>query len=238
MAVLRRASGLWYETATAAGGRASRLTIVRFPLIFQGVGEGRVRHRKPRGTSHVAADSSTVAGIAGRYATALFDLARDSGQIDAIAADLGRIQGAIDSSADLRRLIISPVFDRNQQGRAMAAVLGALGIGQTVRNLAGLVARNRRLFAFSAIIRGYGELVARHRGEVTASVVSAQPLGAAQTEALAQALARAIGPNVRIETRVDPQLLGGLIVRVGSRQVDSSLRTKLANLSVAMKGVG
>jgi F-type H+-transporting ATPase subunit delta len=186
----------------------------------------------------VAADSSTVAGIAGRYATALFDLAKESGQIDAIGADLQTVQAAIDQSEDLRRLIASPLFDRDQQGRAMAAVLVSLGVGQTVRNLVGLVARNRRLFALGAIIRIFGDLVAKHRGETTARVVAAQPLSPAQSDALAQALARAVGRNVRVETRVDPSLLGGLVVRVGSRQVDSSLKTKLASLSVAMKGVG
>ena len=197
----------------------------------------RVASRTP-GNSQVAADSSTVAGIAGRYATALFDLAREGNQIDAVAGDLAKVEAAIDQSADLRRLISSPIFDREQQGRAMAAVLASLGAGQTVKNLVGLVARNRRLFALSAIIRAFGDLVARHRGETTARVVSAQPLSEAQSEALAKALARAVGRNVRVETRIDPKLLGGLVVRVGSRQVDSSLRTKLANLSVAMKGVG
>ena len=197
----------------------------------------RVASRTP-GNSQVAADSSTVAGIAGRYATALFDLAREGNQIDAVAGDLAKVEAAIDQSADLRRLISSPIFDREQQGRAMGAVLASLGVGQTVKNLVGLVARNRRLFALSAIIRTFGDLVARHRGETTARVVSAQPLSEAQSEALAKALARAVGRNVRVETRIDPKLLGGLVVRVGSRQVDSSLRTKLANLSVAMKGVG
>ena len=181
-------------------------------------------------------NQTETSGIAGRYATALFELAVDRGAIDGVIDDLSRLQAMIDESGDLRRLIRSPLFSREQQSKAMEAVLEKAGLSQLVRNFVGVVARNRRLFAIENMIRIYRELVARHRGEVTAEVTSAAPLSETQRAAVEQALKQAIGSNVAVNTTVDPALIGGMIVRVGSRMVDSSLRSKLQRLQLVMKG--
>jgi F-type H+-transporting ATPase subunit delta len=184
----------------------------------------------------VPSNQTETSGIAGRYATALFELAVDHGAIDGVIEDLSRLQAMIDESGDLRRLIRSPLFSREQQSKAMEAVLEKAGLSQLVRNFVGVVARNRRLFAIENMIRIYRELVARHRGEVTAEVTSAAPLSETQRAAVEQALKQAIGSNVAVNTAVDPALIGGMIVRVGSRMVDSSLRSKLQRLQLVMKG--
>ena len=177
-----------------------------------------------------------MSGVAGRYATALFDLAVDRNVIDAVASDLQQLQAMISESADLRRLIHSPVFSRDQQRDAMAAVLTGAGLSELGRNFVGVVAGNRRLFALEGMIGAYRGFVAKYRGEVSAEITSATPLSAAQRTAVEEALKQAIGSNVSIETDVDPNLIGGMVVRVGSRMVDSSLRTKLQRLQLAMKG--
>ena len=177
-----------------------------------------------------------TSGIADRYATALFELARDATAIDAAAADLAQIQAMIDDSADLRRLLRSPVFGREEQGRALDAVLERAGTGALVRRFAGVVAQNRRLFALEDMIRAFRAMLARHRGEITAEVVTAAPLGEAQRARLEDALKSALGSKVAIDARTDSTLLGGMVVRVGSRMVDSSLRSKLDRLQLAMKG--
>lgn len=179
---------------------------------------------------------SETSGVAGRYATALFELAVDRGAIDTVAADLAQLQAMIDESADLRRLIRSPLFSRDQQSAAMDAVLAGAGLSELVRNFVGVVAQNRRLFALEGMISAYRELVAKHRGEVTAEVVSATPLSESQRIAVESALKQAVGTDVMVRAEVDPELIGGLIVKVGSRMVDSSLRTKLQRLQLAMKG--
>lgn len=184
----------------------------------------------------VAAPSGLVSGIAGRYATALFELARESGELDRVAGDLARLGAALDESADLTRLVRNPVFGREVQGRAMAAVADGLGLGPTVANFIGVVAQNRRLFALRDMARGFAQLLAEHRGEVVARVASAHPLDEAQVAAIRAELAAGLKNEVTVETSVDPELLGGLVVRVGSRMIDSSIRTKLQNMRVAMKG--
>ena len=184
----------------------------------------------------MASEQTETSGVAGRYATALFELAVEQGVIDPVAHDLVALQGMIDESGDLRRLIRSPLFSREQQSGAMAAVLEKAGLSDLVRNFVAVVAKNRRLFVLEGMIRAYRELVARHRGEVTAEVVSATPLSESQRAAVEQALKQAIGANVAVNTDVDPELIGGMVVRVGSRMVDSSLRTKLQRLQLAMKG--
>ncbi len=184
----------------------------------------------------MAAEQTQTSGVAGRYATALFELAADKGAIDSTANDLSGIQALIDESGDLRRLIRSPLFSRDQQQAAMDAVLERAGISQLVRNFVAVVSQNRRLFALEGMIKAYRDLVARHRGEITAEVVTATPLSDSQRAAVEQALKQAIGANVTINTAVDAGLIGGMIVRVGSRMVDSSLRTKLQRLQLAMKG--
>jgi len=189
----------------------------------------------------VPGESSVVAGIAGRYATALFDLAREARNLDETAAEFDRLEAMIVESEDLSRLVRSPVISRDDQARAMAAILEATGFGDLVRRFVGVVAANRRLFALTEMIRRFRGLLAEHRGELVANVTSARPLAEAQKTALAAALAQGLGRDVRdvkVETRIDENLIGGLLVRVGSRMVDSSLRTKLQNLELAMKGTG
>lgn len=177
-------------------------------------------------------------GVAGRYATALFDLAESEKQLDRVADDLGQLAAMVEASADLKRLIRSPVISRDDQGRAMAEVLKKAGMSELTRNFVGVVARNRRLFALPWMIAAYQSLLASRRGEATAEVVSARALGKNQLEAIAGQLKKAIGTKVAVSTRVDAGLLGGLVVKVGSRMFDSSLRTKLQRLRFAMKGIG
>lgn len=176
--------------------------------------------------------------MTGRYATALFALAQDTGAIDQVLGDLDRFVAMLDASADLSRLVASPVFSREQSSRAVGAVLAKAGIEGLAGNFIGLVAQNRRLFAIAAMIRDYRALVAHDKGEVTAQVTTAEPLGAAQKKALAAALKAALGQVPKIEESVDASLLGGLVVKVGSRMVDNSLKSKLNNLRKAMKEVG
>jgi len=190
------------------------------------------------GDLSLSAENTKVSGIAGRYATALFELASDAKQVDAVASDLATIRTSMNESADLVRLIRSPLVSRDDQVRAILAVLEKLGISDLVRRFVGTVAQNRRLFAIADMIDAFGKLLAADRGEVVAKVVSAKKLTVKQTEALTKELKSAIGSDVAIEAEVDESLIGGLVVKVGSRMVDSSIRTKLQNLKFAMKGVG
>ena len=190
------------------------------------------------GVDHLAAQETGTAGLAARYAAALFDLADEAKQLESVAGDLRAIRGLIAESADLRRLVRSPVLTRTDQAKAMAAVLEKAGTSDLVRKFVGLVAENRRLFALTDMIEAFLADLARRRGEVTASVTSALPLSDAQTAALTEALRKAIGGKVAIETHTDASLIGGLIVKVGSRMLDGSLRTKLNSLKLAMKEVG
>lgn len=184
----------------------------------------------------MADENTSGSSLAGRYATALFELARESKSLDAVAGDLKRIQDLILGSGDLARLVRSPVFSREDQGKAMAAVLDRLNVGQLTKNFVGLIASKRRLFALTDIVRAFERLVANQKGEVAAEVTSAQPLKPAQLSALAATLKDALKSEVRVATRVDPSLLGGLVVKVASRQIDSSLKAKLVRLERAMKG--
>ncbi len=183
----------------------------------------------------MAAAEPNVAGLAGRYAAALFELARDSRALDAVAGDLETLDRLIGESADLTRLIRSPVLKRQDQARALDAVLDRAGAERLTRNFTGVVARKHRLFELPAMIRAYRSLLAQHRGEVTAEVASALPLDDSQLDALRETLRRSLGREPRIATRVDADLLGGLVVRVGSRMFDSSLRTRLNHIQLAMK---
>jgi len=186
----------------------------------------------------VTTESRGAEALSDRYATALFELAEDGKQLDAVAGDLAGLQALISESGDLRRLIRSPVISRRDQQRAMAAVLERAKMADITRRFIGVVARNRRLFAFPSIIVAYQEMLANRRGLATAQVVSAKALSAAQIEAIGMELKKATGATVAVDARVDPSLLGGLVVKVGSRMVDSSLSTKLQRLRLAMKGVG
>jgi F-type H+-transporting ATPase subunit delta len=174
--------------------------------------------------------------MAGRYAAALFDLANEQNKVSEVENDLAKFQQLYDESADLARLVKSPVIAADDQTRALGLVLERAGVGTLTRNFLALVARNRRLFAAPDMARAYRALAAKARGEVTAEVASAHPLTDAQAAALKQTLKEAVGKDVSLATRVDPSLLGGLIVKLGSRMVDSSLKTKLAGLSLSLKG--
>ena len=186
----------------------------------------------------MAGEVDTSSGVAGRYATALFELALEQRALDQVAADLDRFNQALDASPDLVRLVKSPVFSAEEQGRALDAVLASLKIEGLTRNFLLLAAKNRRLFATPDMIRAFRAMLARHRGETSATVIAAAKLTESQLTALRQALKAALGNEVMLEERVDPALLGGLVVKVGSRMVDTSLRTKLNSLKVAMKEVG
>ena len=176
--------------------------------------------------------------MAGRYAIALFELARDAKKLKGVEADLHKFGTMLGASDDLDRLVRSPVFTAEEQERALAAILKKAGIKGLTANFLNLVARNRRLFATADMISAFDALLAQHRGEVTAEVTSAGKLSAAQTKALKTALKSAIGQDIKVDTQVDESLLGGLVVKVGSRMIDTSLRTKLNNLKFAMKEVG
>ncbi|MGB8275600.1 MAG: F0F1 ATP synthase subunit delta [Alphaproteobacteria bacterium] len=186
----------------------------------------------------MASHNQGVSGIAGRYAAALFELADERKRLDEVAADLRDLKAMIAASHDLDRLVRSPVLTRADQAAAMSAVLGKAGASELTRNFISLVARNRRLFALPAMIDGYLTMLAQHRGEVTADVTAAARLSDSQTAALSEALRNVLGAKVAVNLKVDPAIIGGLIVKVGSRLFDSSLRTKLHKLELAMKGIG
>lgn len=185
----------------------------------------------------MANETINSASVAGRYATALFDLAKEQNAVGPVEADMNAFDAMLSESEDLQRLVSSPVFSAEEQARAVSALLDKAGIGGVSGNFIRLVAKNRRLFAVPDMIKGFKALAASDRGEVAAEVVSAQELSAEQTEALKAQLKSAVGKDVQLTAKVDPSLLGGLIVKMGSRMVDSSLRTKLNNLKVAMKEV-
>ncbi len=189
----------------------------------------------------MTAQVSRYSGLAGRYASALFELADERRELDAVAADLGRLKALIADSAELREAMRSPLFARAQQTQAMAAILDQLGIGDLTRRFVLLAARNRRLFALPQVIDAFAAMLAARREEVTAVVTSAKPLSEDQVAnvraALQASVERAGGRQVALDLRVEPGLLGGLVVKVGSRLVDASLRSKLQRLQLVMKGV-
>jgi len=186
----------------------------------------------------VAGEEPIVSGMAGRYAAALFELARDSNAIDAVGDDLGRFEALIQESSDLQRLVRSPVFSSEEQTKAISVILERAGIGGAAGNFIKLVAQNRRLFAIRDMIAGFRALVAKARGETVAEVTVAQPLGDTNLSVLKAALNSATGKDVIVKVKVDPSLIGGLIVKVGSRMIDASLKTKLQSIKIAMKEVG
>jgi F-type H+-transporting ATPase subunit delta len=186
----------------------------------------------------VANEDSIVSGMAGRYANALFELARDGKAVDAVKAELDRFDAIVASSPDLQRLVRSPVFAAEDQLRALTAVLERAELTGLAANFLRLVAANRRLFAVGDMIRGFRMLHARHRGEVTAEVTVAETMSQAHLGTLTDALKAVTGKDVQVAMRVDPAIIGGLIVKIGSRMVDASLKTKLNSIRHAMKEVG
>lgn len=186
----------------------------------------------------MSSDNPITSGMAGRYATALFELAQEANQLEQVETDLNSFQGMLDECDDLMRLVRSPVFSADEQLKAVEAVSDRAAISGIAANFFKLVTQNRRLFAAPDMLAAFRALLAKHRGEVTADVTSALALSDEQLNSLRKTLKGSIGQDVQVNTHIDPTLLGGLIVKVGSRMIDSSLRTKLNNLKVAMKEVG
>jgi F-type H+-transporting ATPase subunit delta len=178
-----------------------------------------------------------ASGMAGRYATALFELAREGNAIDAVKADLDRFDGLVAESPDLTRLVRSPVFSADVQMRALKAVLDRAGIGGLAANFLLLVTRNRRLFATRDMVKAFRDLVADFKGEATAEVTVAERLKDDHIAALKSALKAVSGKDVDLNIKIDPAIIGGLVVKLGSRMVDTSLRTKLNAIRQAMKEV-
>ena len=186
----------------------------------------------------MAGEVDTPSGVAGRYATALFELALEEKALERVEQDLNRFASALDVVEDLRRLVRSPVFTAEEQQRAIAAILDKMKIEGLTANFLKLIARNRRLYAAPDMIKAFRALLARHRGQASAEVTSALSLTEGQLRALQTALKAALHKDVQLDQKVDATLLGGLVVKVGSRMVDSSLRTKLNSLKQTMKEVG
>ena len=186
----------------------------------------------------MAAEDPSVSGVSGRYATALFELARDEKSIDAVKADLDRFATMLNESEDLKRLVRSPVFAADVQQKALAAVLDKAGITGISANFLRVLTANRRLFAVADAIRAFSALVAKFKGEASADVTVAEPLSDKNLDALKSALHAISGKDVTLNVKVDPSIIGGLVVKLGSRMVDSSLRTKLNSIKHAMKEAG
>lgn len=186
----------------------------------------------------MATDDTSVSGVAGRYATALFELARDQKSIDSVRADVDKFAGLLADNPDLVRLVRSPVFTAQEQNKALDAVLAKAGITGIAANFLKVLTANRRLFAVNDAIRAFRALVAKFRGEATADVTVAEPLNDKNLDALKASLKSVTGKDVDLNVKVDPSIIGGLIVKLGSRMVDSSLRTKLNSIKHAMKEAG
>ncbi len=172
----------------------------------------------------------------GRYAGALFELANSQGNAAEVEKDLSAFQALYDESADLRRLVASPVFTAEDQDRALKTLSDKAGFSELTSNFLRVIAHNRRLFALPQMIPAFKSLAAKSRGEVSAEVTTAQPLSDEQATQLKDSLTASVGKTVMLDARVDPSILGGLIVKVGSRMVDSSLRTKLTAIRMGLKG--
>jgi F-type H+-transporting ATPase subunit delta len=176
------------------------------------------------------------ASLAGRYATALFQLARDERQLEAVGTSLTALKSALGDSDALRELTTSPLVSREDALKSVSAVAGAMNLDPITTNFLGVLANNRRLGQLQAVIRFFNLLAAQHRGETTAEVTSAHPLDDGQVAALKANLKTRIGRDVAVDLSVDPAILGGLVVKIGSQMIDGSIRTKLNNLAHAMKG--
>ncbi len=184
----------------------------------------------------MAGKDSIISGMAGRYANALFELALEEKALDAVKSDLDQFDALIAANPDLNRLVRSPVYGADEQLKALSAILDKVGIGGIAANFLRVITTNRRLFAVRGMIRGFRALVAKHRGEVSAEVTVAEALNGSNLEALKGALKSVTGgKDIDLDIKIDPAIIGGLIVKIGSRMVDSSLRTKLNAIKFAMK---
>lgn len=186
----------------------------------------------------MAGSTGIATGVAGRYATALFELADGQGSLDQIATDVAALQAALSAEPALIGAFKDPSVSRDALGKIAAALSTKMDLGKTTRNFLGLMAKNRRLGDLPKALDAFQALVAEKRGEATADVVSAAPLTDAQQSALAQALSGAAGKTVHMKTSVDPELIGGIVVKLGSKMIDASLRSKLSRLRQSMKEVG
>lgn len=182
------------------------------------------------------ADEAHLSGIAGRYALAVFELAQETRSVEILNRDLQALKSMLAESADLRRLVKAPVFAREEQAKGMQALLAAAGADVLTQRLVGLLCAKRRLFVLPDVIKDIETLLAKLNGEVEADITSAHPLTDNQTTALKAALKAKLGRDPLIATKIDPTLLGGLIVKIGSKMIDTSLRTKLNGLRIAMRG--
>ena len=185
----------------------------------------------------MASETTGVSGLAERYAGALFDLADERRTLDEVAGDLHQLRAMLQGSEDFLRLIRSPVLSRPEQGKAIEVIAERAGLSLLVRKFLAVVAANRRLFAIPTMIDAFLAELAARRGEVTAEVIAAQPLSEAQLEALNEQLRRGIGSRVSVAVQLDPELIGGIVVKLGSRMIDASIKSKLQRLQLAMKSV-
>ena len=186
--------------------------------------------------SRVETSGGIRASLAGRYASALFDLARDQRQIDSVGRSLDALNQALADSKDFSELVTSPLVSREEAGDAFAALAPQLGLDPITTNFIGVLARNGRKGQLSSVIRAFRRLAAEHRGETTAEIITARPLNDEQVGQLKQQLRARAGRDVTLDTTVDPAILGGIVVKLGSQQIDASIRTKLNRLASAMKG--
>ena len=186
----------------------------------------------------MSSETTGTTGLAGRYAAALYELAESASKLDKVAEDLKSLRSMIQDSDELGRVIASPVLTRDEQVKAMTALCAKAEMDELTGNFVGTVAQNRRLFALDGMIKAYLNELSRRRGEATAQVISAKKLSDAQLQAVSDVLKKAVGTKVSVEADVDESLLGGMIVKVGSRMVDSSLKTQLQQLHLSMKGIG
>jgi F-type H+-transporting ATPase subunit delta len=221
------------------------------PVWRDVVAQARVACRDPKATKGcgafaraadedgfpLASETTGVSGLAARYAAALFDLADERRMLDEVASDLRQLRAMLQASPDLSRLIRSPILSRDEQSKGIGALAEHAGFSTLVRDFLAVVARNRRLFAVPAMIEAFLAELAARRGEVTAEVFAAQPLSEAQLAALNDQLRRSIGSRVSVDVHVDPGLIGGLVIKLGSRMVDGSIKSKLQRLQLAMKSV-
>ena len=183
-------------------------------------------------------DSSISSGIAERYATAVFEIVKENNNLPRLEENLNDLSAALADSADLRELLVNPVYSRDEQEQAISAVAKAMGLIPAMKNTLGLMAQKRRLFVVPQLVKRLGEMIAEEKGEVTAEVTSAVALSDAQADNLAKTLKEKVGKDVKINATVDESLIGGLIVKVGSKMIDTSIRSKLNSLQNAMKEVG